>query len=495
MSAYQQLSTHMQSISHLQGACEMLHWDGATMMPTGGGQARASQLAELKVVIHQKQTDPRVLAWIQEAKEDASLSDWEKTNVHEIHRTFIHANALPETLVKKISEACSACELKWRDARKNNDFEGLRPYLETVVALMQEQAHIKSVALKCSPYEALLDAYEPGISTDYIDVVFAELMQDLPSLTTQILEHQSRQVKSPQAQAPFAIEKQKELGLAVMKMLGFDFEHGRLDVSLHPFCGGIASDVRITTRYREDDFAKSLMGVIHETGHALYEQGLPKAWAGQPVGLARGMSIHESQSLLMEMQAGRSRAFMEVLAPLAQKIFAQGETGWRAQELYERYTEVKRSLIRVDADEVTYPAHVILRYELEKDMIAGKIQVKDLPELWRVKMLEKVGIAPQTDADGCMQDIHWVDGLFGYFPTYTLGALTAAQLFESACDQNTSILPSIAQGHFEPLLTWLRKNVHEKASRYSSAELLTQATGRTLSPQSFIRHLKRRYLA
>ncbi len=495
MTAYQSLKKHIQSISYLQGASEMLHWDSATMMPHGGGEARAEQLAELKVVIHQKKTDPRVWDWIQEAREDQSLSDWDQANLKEIYREYVHASALPEDLVKKISQACSACELQWRESRKNNDFKSLSPYLEEVVKLMREQANIKATPLNCSPYEALLDAYEPGISTAYIDRVFEELMTDLPRLTNEILEHQARQGSIKELPGPFSIESQRSLGLKVMKILGFDFDHGRLDVSLHPFCGGIASDVRITTRYREDDFAKSLMGVIHETGHALYEQGLPKAWAGQPVGVARGMSIHESQSLLMEMQAGRSRAFMDVLAPLAQAEFQQNGDAWTADALYRRYIQVKRSLIRVDADEVTYPAHVILRYELEKDLIAGSINVSDLPELWRVKMLEKVGIAPDSDANGCMQDIHWVDGLFGYFPTYTLGALTAAQLFEAACLQNENILPEISKANFSPLLSWLRENVHSKASRFSSAELLQQATGSVLSPQSFIRHIKRRYLS
>jgi carboxypeptidase Taq len=280
-----------------------------------------------------------------------------------------------------------------------------------------------------------------------------------------------------------------------MTDVGFDFEHGRLDTSSHPFCGGTPDDVRITTRYSEDDFRRALMGVLHETGHALYDQGLPVAWRRQPVGRARSLSLHESQSLLVEMQACRSREFFDYAAPVLRAAFAGDGPGWEADNLYRLNKQVARSLIRVDADEVTYPAHVILRFRLERAMLAGDLDIADLPGAWRDGMRTLVGVEPADDRDGCLQDIHWYSGLWGYFPTYTLGAMTAAQLFDAACVADPDIRPGIACGDFAPLVAWLRRNVHERASSVGAAEILTDATGRPLDTAVFRRHLETRYLA
>jgi carboxypeptidase Taq len=282
-----------------------------------------------------------------------------------------------------------------------------------------------------------------------------------------------------------------------METLGFEFTHGRLDVSLHPFCGGTPDDVRITTRYDEADFTRALMGVLHETGHALYQRGLPEAWRRQPVGSARGMSVHESQSLLIEMQVCRSAEFLAFAAPLLRESLGNGghdAAAWEPDNLYRLYTKVERSLIRVDADEVTYPAHVILRYRLERAMIDGELAPADLPQAWEDGMRAFVGIVPPDDRQGCLQDVHWYDGAWGYFPTYTLGAMTAAQLFDAAKRADAAIVPGIARGEFAPLLTWLRANVHGLASRFSSAELIARASGRPLDASVFERHLRRRYI-
>ena len=253
-------------------------------------------------------------------------------------------------------------------------------------------------------------------------------------------------------------------------------------------------DVRITTRYAEDDFASAVMGVIHETGHALYERGLPRQWRHQPVGQARGMSLHESQSLLMEMQACRSAAFIAFLAPLARDAFGGSGPAWDADNFRRLYTRVTPDFIRVEADEVTYPAHVILRYRLEKALIGGDMQLADLPAAWNEGMKKLLGIVPPSDREGCLQDIHWYDGAWGYFPTYTLGAMTAAQLFEAACRAQPEIPAAIGKGDFTPLLAWLRTNVHGQGSRLPARELLTAATGRPLDPAVFKAHLERRYL-
>ncbi len=279
-----------------------------------------------------------------------------------------------------------------------------------------------------------------------------------------------------------------------MERIGFDFAHGRLDISAHPFCGGTPDDVRITTRYDESDFARALMGVLHETGHALYQRGLPASWRLQPVGRARGMAVHESQSLLLEMQVCRSRPFLGYAAPILREAFCGDGPGWEADALYRRQIRVRRSLIRVDADEVTYPAHVILRYRLERAMIAGDLAPVDLPGAWAEGLRSLLGVAPGNDREGCLQDIHWYDGNWGYFPTYTLGALIAAQLFEAARHDVPEVTQAIAVGEFAPLLVWLRERVHSKGSLLSTDELVESATGRPLGSSSFERHLRERYL-
>jgi carboxypeptidase Taq len=280
-----------------------------------------------------------------------------------------------------------------------------------------------------------------------------------------------------------------------MAALGFEFERGRLDISAHPFSGGATDDVRITTRYSDEDFGRALMGVLHETGHALYELGLPAAWRHQPVGTARGMALHESQSLLVEMQACRSREFAEFVAPLIRTAFGVAGPAYEPENLYRAGIRVSRGLIRVDADEVTYPAHVVLRYRLERALLAGDLALADLPGAWRDSMRELVGIEPPDDRLGCLQDIHWPGGAWGYFPTYTLGAMIAAQLFQAARAEHPGIPDAIAKGDFSLLLGWLRRNVHGKASRHTTRDVLCQATGKPLEIGVFRAHLEQRYLS
>jgi len=282
----------------------------------------------------------------------------------------------------------------------------------------------------------------------------------------------------------------------MMGKMGFDFHYGRLDISRHPFMSGTPDDARITTRYDEADFMRSLMGVLHETGHALYELGLPKGWRNQPVGRPRSAGVHESQSLIMEMQACRSKGFIAYLAPIAARTFGRaGENGWDGATLWNAMMRVQPSFIRVDADEVTYPAHVILRYRLEKALVGGELEIADLPSAWNNGMRELLGITPPSDRLGCLQDIHWYAGAFGYFPSYTLGAMMAAQLFDAARRSTPALEASLAEGNFTPLREWLRAHVHGLASRYTSAELLRRATGRPLDAGIFKTHLRNRYLS
>jgi carboxypeptidase Taq len=495
MTPYQQLEARFSRRGTLNEALSVLNWDYASMMPTGGAGARSEQVSLLEVMAHEILTAPELPALFEQAEGQNELDDWQRANLKEMRRDWLHATAVPGQLVEAVSKAGSACEMAWREARPANDFAGLLPKLETVLELTREVAAAKAEKLGKSLYDALLDAYEPDGSSAEIDRQFASLSGFLPEAIGAAIERQKSQPAPIQPTGPFPIELQKQVGLKFMAALGFDFDHGRLDVSAHPFCGGTPDDVRITTRYREDDFARAMMGVLHETGHALYERGLPADWRRQPVGRPRGMSLHESQSLLMEMQACRSREFIEFAAPLLRDTFGGTGPAWDADNLYRLNTRVERSLIRVDADECTYPAHVILRYRLERAMIEDRLQPKDLPGAWNDGMRELIGIVPPDDRDGCLQDIHWYAGLWGYFPTYTLGAMTAAQLFQAATGQDAAIRPGLAKGDFSPLLTWLRKNVHARASSVPAAALLTDATGKPLDTDAFQRHLQTRYLA
>ncbi|HJS32669.1 MAG TPA: carboxypeptidase M32, partial [Alphaproteobacteria bacterium] len=415
--AYAELEERFRRIHLLHDALAMLEWDTAAMMPTGGASARAEQLAALKVTAHERMCDPRLAELLSAAEGELGLDAWQRANLREMRRAWLHATALPGDLVAARSRAITASEMRWRDARPANDFRGLLPSLAEVLRLTREAAAIKAERLGVTAYDALLDEYEPDGRAAEIDRVFDDLARFLPDFTEQVLAKQARAGAPLPLAGPFAKDKQQALAVELMRGIGFEFLHGRLDTSHHPFCGGVPDDVRITTRWDENDFASGLMGVLHETGHALYERGLPVEWRLQPVGTARGMSVHESQSLLIEMQACRSREFVEFLAPKAAAAFATNGRAWSADNLYRVYTRVERGLIRVDADEVTYPAHVILRYRLEQAMIAGALALGDLPAAWNDGMKALLGAVPPDDRDGCLQDIHWPGGAWGYFPT------------------------------------------------------------------------------
>jgi len=495
MTAYQQLEARFRRLGAIEEAIGVLNWDSATMMPAGGAATRAEQLATLSLLAHQQLTAAEIGDLLAEAEcvSDA-LNQWQCSNLREMRRRQNHAAAVPGSLVEALSRVSSECETVWRKARPANDFAAVLPSLDEMLRVQRDVAAAKAEGLGVSPYEALLDRYEPGASVATIDRLFGEIEEFLPDLIETVLTYQAAQPPLPQPPGPFPIVAQRRAAVRLMEAVGFDFAHGRLDISAHPFCSGAPDDVRITTRYDESDFTKALMGVLHETGHALYKRNLPERWRLQPVGAARGMAIHESQSLLLEMQVCRSPAFMSFAAPILRAAFAAAGPGWEAEVLYRRQIRVSRSLIRVNADEVTYPAHVILRHRLEQAMIAGDLLPKDLPGAWAEGLRALLGVAPDNDRDGCLQDIHWYDGSWGYFPTYTLGALIAAQLFETARGTIPDLMPAIAEGNFAPLFAWLGERVHSQASLLSTAELVERATGRPLGTASFERHLRDRYL-
>lgn len=493
MTAYQQLCATFQRLSRFGHLMAIAGWDMQTMMPSGGSQARGAALAELSVLRHEILTRPQMRDWLREA-EQSDLNEIERVNLSEMQRAGQQAALLPASLVEAKALAGSRCEHAWRTQRPANDWTGFSANLQEVVRLSREEAQLRAEAAGCSRYDALLDLYEPGMTSDRLTAIFGELKSWLPGLLQQAVAKQAQNASAAPA-GSFATDAQRELGLSVMTTLGFDFNHGRLDVSAHPFCGGVPEDVRITTRYNEQAFLSALMGVIHETGHARYEQNLPLQWRDQPIGLARSTAIHESQSLFMEMQLGRSREFLLRILPQVQEKLGLQQT--LSGDTFVRLAQrVKPGLIRVDADELSYPAHVILRFEIERALIEGDIEVADIPALWDEKMAQSLGLDTRGNyRDGCMQDIHWTDGAFGYFPTYTLGAMYAAQLFHAVRKALPDLSERIQHGDLQPVFDWLRQNIWQHGCRFSTEQLLLNATGETLNPHYFRQHLEQRYLS
>jgi carboxypeptidase Taq len=495
LEAYAKLETRFQRLGALGEAAGFLNWDLAVVMPPASGEARGHQLAALEVTRHELLLEPRVAEWLDEAEAaNQGLDDWQRANLLEMRRLHRQASALDARLVEALAHARQRCEALWREARPRADFTLVQESLAELLALLREAAAAKAAVLGVTPYEALLADYESGFSAERIATLLGELERELPAVLNAVLERQRREEPALAPPGPFPAAAQESLGRRLMVLLGFDFTRGRLDRSLHPFSGGTPDDLRITTRYEEEDFSRALMGVLHETGHALYEAGLPARWRRQPVGEARGMALHESQSLLIEMQAGRSPAFLGFLAPLAAAAFARAGPAWTAGNFRRLFHRVAPGFIRVDADEVTYPLHVILRWRLEQALLSGELAVAELPGAWNDAMAALLGVRPPNDRLGCLQDIHWYDGVLGYFPTYTLGALAAAQFFTAAEAAQPAIPQALARGDFRPLLAWLRQQVHARASSAQSDEIVAAATGRPLGTQAFLAHLKSRYL-
>ena len=490
--AYDQLAatyTRLHRLEHLQA---IAGWDQAANMPPKGNEARAAAMAELAALTHRLRTEPQVRTQLAQAEQEP-LSDLQRANLREIHRDWLASNALPESLVQAQTLARSRCEHAWRKQRPANDWAGFVENFREVLRLAREEAALLAQHTGLRKYDALMDRYEPGMTCAVVDRVFGDLRQWLPGLIAQVRERQAREAVI-EPRGPFPVAGQRALCERVMQLLGFDFDGGRLDVSTHPFCGGVPEDVRITTRYREEEFAQSLMGTIHETGHARYEQGRPRDLLAQPVSQARSMALHESQSLSFEMQLARSRGFVGLLAPMVAAQFG-AQPAFEADNLYRLFTRVKPGFIRVEADEVTYPAHVILRYEIERPLIEGEIEPEDIPALWDAKMMELLGIDTRGDfRNGPLQDVHWPESLFGYFPCYTLGAMYAAQWFATMRRQVSGLDAGIARGEVAPVFGWLREHIWNPASRWTTDDLVRRASGEALNPAHFRAHLEARYL-
>jgi carboxypeptidase Taq len=493
-SPYEQLEQEFRRLHAFRGALSLLRWDAAVMMPRGSADVRGEQLAALETEHHALLTTPKVARLLERAEAGASqLEDWPLANLHEMRRQRDHAIATPPSLIARLAKATARAEVFWVEAKKANDFKLLAPHLEEVVHLVRDKAALLGQARGLAPYDALVDGFTPGISTADIDTIFKALSRKLPGLINEAIEVQAAHAPTPLT-GKFTVARQRSLSVDVLKALGFPFDRGRLDESEHPFTEGVPGDIRVTTRFDLNDPFSGLLGAVHETGHAMYDLGLPLKWRDQPVGRDRGLALEESQSLMFEMILCRSRAFVKYVRPLMEKYLQVNGPEWEEANLYRHLIRVRRSTIRMDADELTYPVHIMLRYELEKKILEGSLPVADLPEAWNANLEQRLNIRPASDVDGCLQDIHWPVGHFGYFPSYVLGAVIAGQLNEAMRAAHPSLDEEIAAGQFSGVMDWLRDNVHGVGARLPVQELIKQATGKPLTAAAYLRYLEAKYL-
>jgi len=490
--AYDALSATYTRLHHLSHLQSIAGWDQAANMPPKGNEARAAAMSEMAALLHRLRTDPALKDQIARAGAEP-LTVVQQANLREVRRDWLLVNALPESLVQRQTMASARCEHAWRAQRPANDWAGFLENFRPVLALAREEAALLADKTGLARYDALMDRFEPGMTSARLEHVFGDVAQWLPGLIRRVLDKQADE-PAIRPVGPFSIEAQRALCERVMRLLGFDFEGGRLDVSTHPFCGGVPEDVRMTTRFTEDDFLGSLMGTVHETGHGRYEQNLPRELLGQPVGHARSMALHESQSLSFEMQLGSHPGFVARLSPMLVEAFGT-QPAFEPANLQRLLTRVRPGFIRVDADEVTYPAHVILRWEIERALIEGAMEAEDIPAWWDERMARLLDIDTRGNfKDGPMQDVHWPSGLFGYFPCYSLGAMYAAQWFAAMRRDQPGLDGRIAAGDLAPVFDWLRDKVWSQASLWTTDELALRASGEALNPAHFRAHLEARYL-
>ena len=494
LTPYEQLEQEFRRLHAFRGALAVLRWDAAVTMPRGSSDVRGEQLAALETECHALLTSPRLSRLIDRAEASRQgLQDWQLANLKEMRRERDHAIATPPSLVARLARATARAEALWRDAREQNDFSILAPQLDEVVKLTRNRAAMLGQHLGLEPYDALADEFTPGLRAKDITSLFATLSRRLPTLVGEAVD---LQLAKPAlfVSGRFSAAKQRALCGEVMKAVGFPFDRGRFDEAERALTEGVPGDIRVTTRFDTRDPFSGLLGALHETGQALYDLGLPQEWRDQPVGQDRGMALEESQSLLLEMIVGRSREFVSYLRPLLVKHYGIEGPAWSEENLYRRLNTVVRGPIRMDADELTYQAHVIVRYELEQRLLSGELPVKELPGAWNELMDRRLGICPASDNDGCLQDIHWAQGSFGYFPSYGIGAVIAAQLWESLREAQGGVTQEIASGEFGSVLGWLREKVHSMGAKMDVPELVRHATRKPLSASAYLRYLERKYL-
>jgi carboxypeptidase Taq len=495
--AYAELIQRSKQLGVLNSCAAALGWDQQTYMPMKGAHLRGEQMALLAALAHKKLTDPRIgeLLATAEASDIMAVPDLpEAANVREIRRAYDRATKLPPELVEELARVTTQAQQAWQAAKAANEFTTFRPWLEQVVALKRQEA--AAVGFQDHPYNALIEEYEPGTTAAELKTLFAGLTQELVPLIQKIADAPKRPDRSI-LHHEYPIDRQRVFAEAAAVAFGFDFAAGRLDTTAHPFCSGFGpGDCRITTRYNPRFFSEAFFGVLHETGHALYEQNLPAEHFGTPLGSACSFGIHESQSRLWENQVGRGRPFWEHFFPRLRQTFPAALAGVTLDAFYFAVNDVKRSLIRVEADEATYNLHIALRFELELALLSGDLAVADLPGAWNERFKALLGLDVPDDAHGCLQDIHWSFGGIGYFPTYTLGNLYAAQLMDAARKDLGGAEPVAAdfrRGEFGRLKDWLTEHIHRHGQQYRAGELCRRATGSPLSPRPFMSHLNEKF--
>lgn len=477
----------------LESTGSILSWDQETMMPAEGVEHRSRQLSQLARLSHSMLTDPRIGEMLADAESecaDLDATSPELVNLAGIRRDYERAVKLPAALVAELAEVSSKAQHEWAEARRDSDFSRFRPWLERIVALNRRKAECYGWARSGEAWDALADGFEPGCTARAVEAVFTPLRERLVALLGR-LDGSPKKPSSAFNDHALPVEAQERFVRIVAERIGFDFRRGRLDRSTHPFCGGShCRDVRMTTRFSERCLLDGLGSTMHESGHGMYEQGLPGSSIGLPMGEAVSLSIHESQSRLWENQVGRSRPFMRWMRPLLPEFFGSACDRFSDEDLYGAANVVERGFIRVDADEATYNLHVIVRFAIERALIAGTLPVEALPSEWNRLYRDIVGVTVPDDRRGCLQDVHWSMGAIGYFPTYTLGTLYAAQFFETVRAELPGVEEGFARGEFAPLLHWLNERIHAHGRRYLPDDLCRHVTGAPLSAAPFMRHLE-----
>lgn len=510
---YEEVTARTREAALLGSCAAILGWDEQTYMPTGGVSLRGEQAALLAGLQHDRATAPRIGEAL-DALKDATIAQGdsaEAANLRLIRRDYERRKALPKSLVEELARTTSTAQHEWVIARRNVDFERFRPWLDRILELKRQESACRRACLlgghacptseqtsdaAATIYDPLLDDYEPGASTADLRVVFGEIREGLTPLVAAIAEARKRGVGSDGAQLrrSFPVDRQRMLAESAAAAVGFDFDRGRLDVTAHPFCTGIGpGDVRITTKYDERKFDDAFFSVLHEVGHGLYEQGLPDPAWGSPLGEAASLGVHESQSRLWENFVGRGRPFWNYWFPIARRTFHDSLHDASLDGFLAAVNRVEPSLIRIQADEVTYNLHIIIRFELELALVSGELNTVDLPVAWADKYAETLGVRPSNVAEGCLQDVHWSAGLFGYFPTYSLGNVYAAQLFAKATADLPGLEDELAKGDASTLLAWLRDKIHRHGRRYEPTELIERAVGGPIDAKPLLAHLQKRY--
>ena len=491
ISAYERLTALGKELQLVSDSAALLGWDQEVLLPSRGIPYRAEQMSWFSGYVHERFTAAEVGEWIVEAEDQTKAGDVVAVaNCREWRHEYDRSTCLPTKLVQELAEARVHSQAAWAEARKVSDFRRFAPHLQKLVDLSRE--HAERWGYDDQLYDALIDRFERGATA-------RGLVGTLGSLRTDLLPIVDAATSRPPydrsgLSGHYPVERQQAFNREVAESIGFDFEAGRIDTAVHPFCSGMAPyDTRLTTRYDETDFLSSLFGVLHEAGHGLYEQGLPKDWRGQPVGNSVSLGVHESQSRLWENHVGRSRGFWEKWLPRAIHHFPH-LMGLTPEDLYAAVNQAERSHIRVEADEVTYDLHILLRFELECAIFSGDLAIADIPGEWNRRFESYFGLPVRNDAEGCLQDIHWSMGIFGYFPTYSLGNLNAAHLASAAKSQDPAVAAAFASADYAPLLAWMRKHLHEAGSLHLPDDLVTRAAGTSVTSEALVSHLRERYL-